>query len=180
MNQSLFYYLNNLAGKSVCFDSVVIFCGEYLPYILGLGFVLFLVFFKKDQISKLRFLLFTGFSVLLARGVITDIIRYFYFHPRPFVDNAVHQLIFHETSGSFPSGHATFFFALAMAVVFILGDSVSKRTWRLSLQVMFFAGAILIEIARVIAGIHWPLDILGGAIIGIFSSVLVAKFFKKL
>ncbi|MFH1956027.1 MAG: phosphatase PAP2 family protein [Patescibacteria group bacterium] len=176
MNQSIFYYLNNLAGKSVCFDSIVVFCGDYLPYILVLGFALLLIFSKKDQISKLRFLFFSAVSVFTARIVITEIIRYFYFHPRPFVNNAVHQLIFHETTGSFPSGHAAFFFALATAIT--LGHLVSKRT--LSVPIIFFLGAILIGLARVIAGIHWPLDILSGALIGIISSVLVAKFFKKL
>jgi membrane-associated phospholipid phosphatase len=49
------------------------------------------------------------------------------------------------------------------------------RTW----GVIFFLGAILMGLARVVAGIHWPYDIFGGALIGIISSVLVAKFFKK-
>lgn len=174
MNQNLFYYLNNLAGKSVCFDSVVVFCAEYLPYILVLVFALLLIFSKKDKISKLRFLLFTGFSVLLARGVITEIIRYSYFHPRPFVNNAVHQLIFHETSGSFPSGHAAFFFALAMAIM--LAPTLIYKWWGF----VFFIMAILIGISRVIAGVHWPMDILAGAIIGATSSLIVYLFLKKI
>ena len=176
MNQSLFYYLNNLAGKSVCFDSIVIFCAEYLPYILIAGFLLILIFSKKTLREKIKFFIFAAISIFLSRVVITEIIRYFYFHPRPFVNNAVHQLIFHETTGSFPSGHTAFFFALATAVT--LGHLVSKRT--LSVPIIFFAGAVLIGVARVIAGIHWPFDILSGAVIGIISSVLVAKFFKKL
>lgn len=171
MNQSLFYYLNNLAGKSVCFDSIVIFCGEYLPYILVLAVALLLIFSKKDKILKLRFLIFSAISVFTARIVITEIIRYFYFHPRPFVVlNDINQLISHDPTGSFPSGHAVFFFALATAVYFL-----NKKA-----SIIFFIGAILISISRVIAGIHWPLDILSGAAIGIIFSVFVAKFFKKL
>ncbi len=172
MNQSLFYYLNNLAGKSVYFDNLVVFCAEYLAYFLVAVFLLLLFFSKKDRVSKLKILIFSGLSVLLARGIITEIIRYFYHHPRPFVNNAVHQLIFNETSGSFPSGHAAFFFALAMAIT--LGHLVSKRT--LSVSIIFFLGAILIGLARVIAGVHWPLDILGGAIIGIFSAWIIYQF----
>lgn len=177
MNQSLFYYLNNLAGKSAVFDPFVVFCAEYLAYFLVAVFLLLLFFSKKDRISKLKILIFSGLSVLLARGIITEIIRYFYYYPRPFVNNAVHQLIFNETSGSFPSGHAAFFFALATAIMFATEwRTLSRwRTWGL----VFFLGAILMGFARIIAGIHWPMDILGGAVIGIISSVLVAKFFKK-
>jgi undecaprenyl-diphosphatase len=171
MNQSLFFYLNNLAAKSAYFDKFVVFCAEYLAYFLLAVFFLLLFFSKKDRISKLKILIFSGFSLLLSRGIITEVIRYFYYYPRPFVNNAVHQLIFNETSGSFPSGHAAFFFALATAMIFV----TRWRTW----GVIFFLGAILMGLARVIAGIHWPYDIFGGALIGIISSVLVAKFFKK-
>jgi len=170
MNHLIFSYLNNLAGKSVCFDSIVVFCAEYLPYILVLGFILLLVFSKKDKISKLKFLVFSAVSVFTARIVITEIIRYFYYIPRPFVNSNIVPLISHEATGSFPSGHAAFFFALAMSVYF------HHKRW----SILFFAGALLIGLARVIAGIHWPLDILAGAVIGVISSVLVAKFFKKL
>ncbi len=168
MNQDLFFYLNNLAGKFACFDSIVIFIAQYLAYWLVAAFFA-LVILEKDKKKKFKMLIFSILSIFLSRIVITEIIRYFYFVSRPFVNNNVFQLIFHETSGSFPSGHAAFFFALAMAVYFF------KKKW----SIVFFAGAILIGLARIIAGVHWPLDILGGAVIGVISFVLVAKFFKK-
>lgn len=170
MSQSLFYYLNNLAGKSTCFDSIVIFIAQYLAYWLAAAFFA-LVILEKDKKKKFKMLIFSVLSIFLSRIVITEIIRFFYYVPRPFVNNDVFQLIFHETSGSFPSGHAAFFFALATVIMF----ATRWRTW----GAVFFAGAILIGLARIIAGIHWPLDILGGAVIGVISSVFVAKFFKK-
>lgn len=177
MNQSLFFYLNNLAAKSVCFDSVIIFCAEYLSYILIAGFLLILIFGKKTLWGKIKFFIFAAISIFLSRIVITEIIRYFYYHPRPFVNNTVHQLIFHETSSSFPSGHAAFFFALAMVVYLIFKGS----PWIFQgLPLVFFMGAILIGIARVIAGIHWPMDILAGAMVGIISSLIVHLFLKKI
>jgi membrane-associated phospholipid phosphatase len=33
-------------------------------------------------------------------------------------------------------------------------------------------------LARVVAGVHWPLDILGGAIIGILSTWIIYQFFN--
>lgn len=171
MNQSLFFYLNNFAGKSVCFDSVVIFCAEYLPYVLVAGFLLILIFSKKTSQEKIKIFIFTAISIFLSRAVIAEIIRYFYHVPRPFVNNDIIPLISHAPTASFPSGHAVFFFALATAIML----ATQWRTW----GAVFFAGAILIGIARVIAGLHWPADILGGAIIGIFSAIILYFPFKK-
>lgn len=164
MNKELFFYLNNFIGKSQIFDWLVIFCAEYLPYVLITVFLAILIFGKKTYREKIEIFIFSGLSIFLSRIVITEAIRYFFYISRPFVNNNVHQLIFHKTSGSFPSGHATFFFALAMAVYLFLNK---KWGW------LFFAGATIISIARVIAGVHWPYDILGGAVVGIFSAIIV-------
>jgi undecaprenyl-diphosphatase len=151
---------------------LLFFFAQYLAYVLVAIFLVLLIFSKKNSHEKIIFFLFAAVSIFLSRIIITEAIRYFYPVSRPFVDNAVNQLIFHETSGSFPSGHATFFFALAMAIML----ATRWRTW----GVVFFAGAILMGLARVIAGIHWPYDILGGAIIGIFSTLIVKKILDKL
>lgn len=169
MNQQIFYYLNSLAGKSICFDSLVIFIGQYLAYWLVAGLLVFLIF-GKDKKKEFKMLIFSILSVFLSRIVITEIIRYFYFIPRPFVNNDVFQLIFYETSGSFPSGHAAFFFALATTIFFF------HKKW----SILFFTGAVLIGVSRIIAGIHWPIDILSGAIIGILSAVLICKIWEKI
>lgn len=169
MNQIIFFYLNNLAGKSVCFDSIVIFLGQYLGYWLVAGLFMFLIL-GKDKRKEIKMLIAATFSVFLSRIVMTEIIRFFYFVPRPFVNNTVHQLIFYETSGSFPSGHAAFFFALAMAIFFF------HKKW----SILFFAGAILIGVARITAGIHWPIDILAGAIVGILSAWSICKIWRKI
>ena len=175
MNRAIFDYLNNFAGKSAVFDWFVVFFAEYSAYILVAIFLAFLIFSKKNSREKIHFFLFAVTSIFLSRIIITEAIRYFYPVSRPFMNNAVNQLIFHETSSSFPSGHAAFFFALVTA--FTLGHSVSK--WTLSVPTFFFIGAILMGLARIIAGIHWPLDILGGAVVGFFSTLAVKKILDK-
>ena len=107
----------------------------------------------------------TAISSLVARFGVAELIRLFYHRWRPYLALPnVHRLIT-DTSWSFPSGHATFFFAMAMALYLY-----NKRwgTW-------FFIAATLITIARVIAGVHYPSDIIGGAIIGI--AVAYATFY---
>lgn len=168
MNEALFHYLNNLAGKSEFFDTLVIFFGEYLPYWLFGGLFLFLIF-GKDKKKELKMVFFALISAVVARFVFTEIIRYFYYIPRPFVNNEVYQLISHEAVGSFPTGHGSFFIAIAIAVFFF------HKRW----SVLFFIGAFLIPMARVIAGIHWPADILAGAVVGIFSAYIIYLLFRK-
>ena len=58
---------------------------------------------------------------------------------------------------SFPSDHATAAFAIAFGILF-----VARRTgW------LFLAWAALIGISRVLAGMHYPTDVLAGAVVGL-------------
>lgn len=154
-------------------NSLVIFCAQYLPYILVAVFLLILIFSKKDFREKIKIFIFTAISVFLSRVVITEIIRYFYYVPRPFVNNDIVPLISHAPTASFPSGHAAFFFALATAIM--LAPTLIHKWWGF----VFFIMAILIGISRVMTGLHWPIDILGGAIIGILSAIILYFPFKK-
>ena len=110
-------------------------------------------------------MLIEAFSAgILSRFIFTEIIRYFYDRPRPFeVLSSVYQLIQHSPGGSFPSGHAAFFFALATGVFF------HRKWW----GVLFYIAALAISLSRVAAGLHWPSDVLAGAVIGILSAWLV-------
>ncbi|MDP3784648.1 MAG: phosphatase PAP2 family protein [bacterium] len=143
-------------------DFIIIFFAEYLGWALGI--MAFLIFFRK------RRLLFESFlSALIARFGFTEIIRYLYDRPRPFEIKDIAPLISHDPGGSFPSGNATFFFALATTLF------IYDRRW----GTVFFIGAVLMGAARVLAGVHWPSDILGGAVVGILTSVVVNFILKK-
>src|SRR3989338_6972595 len=112
----------------------------------------------------MQIFLVTVISAFVARFGITEIIRFFYHRPRPFLALPVHQLLT-ENAWSFPSGHATFFFAIATAIY------LYNKKW----GTFFFIASILMTVSRVIAGIHYPSDIIGGAFIGI--AVALATFY---
>lgn len=156
LDTQIFYLLNNLAGQSPFFDGVIVFLASYLAYILVALFLALLFFSQYQRREKLQILLITGVATLIARFGITEIIRFFYHRPRPFLTLQVHQLL-PETSWSFPSGHATFFFALS-TVVYLYNKKWGTR---------FFVATVLMTVSRVIAGIHYPSDIIGGAVIGV-------------
>ena len=160
MDSQLFGYLNSFANWNKGVDLLILFCASYLPYIIGLG-VLIWLWGRRSIIRSIIFDL--AVIAVLARGVFTEIIRYFYDRPRPFEVLDVYQVIDHSAGGSLPSGHAAFFFAIAAAVFYH-----DRR-----LGIIFGGAAVLIGVARVMGGIHYPLDIIVGALVGILSAVLV-------
>ena len=89
-----------------------------------------------------------------------------YSESRPFVsDPGTRLLISHSADNGFPSDHALVSFAVA-------GGLFAWR-WMAGLAVSIVAA--FIGIARIFVGVHWPLDIVGGAAIGILAGELVAR-----
>jgi undecaprenyl-diphosphatase len=165
---TLFHMLNNLAGQTPLGDKLIVFCGSYLAYILIALFLAVVIASKDRWKDKIYFFIVTGLSTLIARFGVTELIRFFYHRPRPFlVEQPVHQLLT-DTSWSFPSGHATFFFALATIVY------LHNRKW----GAFFFIAAIVVSFGRVAAGVHYPSDIAGGAVVGIVTTYLVYIIFN--
>jgi undecaprenyl-diphosphatase len=165
---SFFRLVNNLAGKYWPLDWLGIFLAEYLGYFLILGIV-YLLIKEKNWRWRIYFFSLTTLSVILARGIITEIIKFFYYQPRPFLVLEIQPLIEHNLTSSFPSGHAAAFFALALVIFYFN----KKWGWRCLIL------ALLIGLARIFAGIHWPLDIIGGAIIGLISGLVIQKILFK-
>ena len=79
-------------------------------------------------------------------------------HPRPPSVYAEPKPLVHVPhSGSFPSGHSATAFACATVLAY----------WSPRLRVPVFVLAAAIAWSRVYVGVHWPLDVLGGAALGI-------------
>lgn len=165
IDTSLFTFLNSFAGKSHLSDSIISFVGDKISYLLILVFLIFVLRFASE---KKKAFLTAVVSTVISRGIVTELIRFLYHRPRPFSVMNVNQLIY-EKNWSFPSGHAAFFFALATAVYFY------NKKW----GVFFFIATFFLSIGRVIGGVHYPSDILGGAIIGIATAYLVKRYIFK-
>lgn len=163
----LFNKINGLAGKSACLDDIAVFFARYFEYFLI--FILFLFLaknFKKYWLMLIQAIL----AAILSRLVITNIIRWLLPRSRPFIELGINPLFDYDPlKSSFPSGHAAFYFAIATIVY----------SWNKKTGILFYIASFLISFARVFSGIHWPSDILAGAIIGILSGWLIILFSRK-
>lgn len=165
MDASIFNLINQFALTWFWLDVLAIFLAEYFGYALLFSLLLFLAIkFRK----YFKMIIEVIISAILARFVIVELIRWIWQRPRPFVENNVNLLLTHNAS-AFPSGHAALFFAVSTIVYFY-----NKKA-----GIFFFIASFLICLARVFTGIHWPLDILAGAVVGVFSGYLIHKISKK-
>jgi len=119
----------------------------------------------KNKLKEITFVLITSLS---AWGIAT-VLKHFIVSPRPFIyfEN-LKPLFLHGGMDSFPSGHAMFFGALATSLFFI-----HKR-----IGVLYIFVALIVGLARVASGIHFPIDILLGYIFGIMVASIFNLIFK--
>ncbi len=184
-NDQIFFFFYNLAHQSTFLDWLITFFAQTFPNIVIILAAMFLLYhheilpFKKssDEIwgsfrilgqrwKEIVLVFFSGIFAWILAYVLKIIIQI----PRPFVQFQNVQALLSETDFSFPSGHSTFFMALGMAIFFYHKNA--------GYLFMFFA--LLIGIARVAAGVHFPIDILGGFVLGIVIAYFVRFFYDKL
>ncbi len=169
MDLSVFNFLHSWAGLSVTGDWFVVVMARYLPWGLVIA-ALVLIFKGNSRVKRIENLIFVALALLLSRGFLTEIIRYVVERVRPFVALGFEPLVEQSATFALPSGHAAIFFALATTLWFV------DRKWGYWFGVL----ALVNGVARVIAGVHWPLDIVAGAVVGIVSALLVRVVLKSI
>lgn len=165
LDYTVFRAVNGLAERSPALDAVMIASAKYLPIVFALALVaLWLSWRPRNQ----RGALLAGASALIALGL-GQLIGKALPRPRPYLSHAVHQLIPPSLDTSFPSDHATLGFAVAVMVWRY------DRHWGVALLLL----ATLLAFARVFVGAHYPGDVLGGAVLGALTSVVLAALSER-
>lgn len=156
MDQKLFLFLSGFSGQSAWFDELIYFCAVWLPWVVVFSLLLWILLQKNwSEIIK-------GILVLFVAGLVwwlASLFKYTYFSPRPFMELFQNKPLFTTDVwwDSVPSGHAVLFGALAGASLILKNKTISF---------VLLVSSIIIALARVMAGVHWPSDIIIGLIFG--------------
>ncbi len=166
LNSEIFQFIFGLAHQNIWLDRLGIFLAQYLPYLILISIIILV--FKEPVFKRKMFLgVYLILVLILSRGIIGGAFNFFYPQERPFQVLDFEPLI-GVTGSSFPSSHTLIFFSLA-AVIFYYNKKYG---------VWYLLAASLIGVARIFVGVHWPIDVLFGIILGILSAVIIKELIK--
>lgn len=199
-NYALFAKINGLAGHSGLLDGTMVFCADILVFLWPL---LMLLLWGLPRSWRKRPLRPGEAAIIQAcRAIVLWIpaaclLAYFFnlliekivFEPRPFIAHHVHMLIKHAADASFPSDHSAWSFAVLGMLLFslprallsawdqrvVVQDAETRRAFLFPLVLMGIAiiMACSIALARVFVGVHYPGDVVGGAVSGLLAARVV-------
>lgn len=141
---------------------------------------LFLIVFSVVNFKKqsLFWILGAVMTLVLTDQISSNVFKPFFERPRPCNDpilmSHVRLLLDHCSGGySFTSSHATNHFGFAVYVFMTLRKIFHKWSY------LFLFWAASISYAQVYVGVHYPLDILGGTLIGTSIGYATSQIFMR-
>jgi len=173
---TLFSWINGLYSPWA--DELMAFVSHKLSWIPAYVILLYGIWKKWGWQQTLFILLAVGLLILLSDRISAGLLkpwiaRYRPCRPEAGLGDWVH-LVHHKCGGKygFVSSHAANFFALAtfMSLLF------NKRR----LTILFLSCALLTAYSRVYLGVHYPGDVIGGAILGSLLGLAVFRLHKKI
>lgn len=174
-DRSLFSTINQTWSNPV-FDVLMPFIRNqffWVPVYLFLLAFMVLNFRKKAGWWVLFFLA----TFALTDMISTQVIKAFIERPRPcadvFTSDTARMLIPCSYSFSFVSSHAANHFGIAMFVFMTLKQISNRSIW------LLFVWAFVVCYAQVYVGAHFPFDVLGGALLGLFIGHRTAIIFNR-
>jgi len=171
-DQQLFLWLNGVGHPAL--DDVMLFLSAKLVWIPLYALLIFLLY-RRYGIQFWKPLLAIILVITIADQVTSSFMKPFFERLRPCHDASLDGLLINvgKCGGTygFASSHAANSFGLAM--IFFLLSECKKHIW-------LFVWAALVSYSRIYLGVHFPGDILVGAIIGVGAGYLVFMLGSRL
>ncbi|MEO7960887.1 MAG: phosphatase PAP2 family protein [Ginsengibacter sp.] len=160
------------------------FLDNFLPFLrefylwLPLYFFLMLFIIINFKMAGWYWALFFIINVSISDVFSSRVIKELFYRFRPCHDPAIFDKVrlltsYCSSTSSFTSSHAVNHFAAAMFIFTTFKKTIS-RYWG-----FLFVWAFIVAYAQVYVGVHFPLDVFCGAIVGMVIGYFVAKVYNK-
>ena len=172
LDYELFYLLNSTAGNSILDEPMMILASDYFIPICLASILVFIWFSGKsikertsDQMSVI-----TSMICMAAASLSVLILNVFLFRDRPFSTLDVNLLFYMPTDSSLPAN------SFASTLAFTLPIFKSRKI----LGILMLGGSILMGLARIYVGVHYPGDLILAAFIACAAFILSSFLTNKI
>ncbi len=166
MDELLFLWINSGAQRLAFLNPFMVFLSKYAVLFFMIGAVVYWFTRARADRRMISEALVSALLGFTASWILGQLV----YRDRPFVTLDAIQLVSHEANASFPSNHALGAFVIAMTI----WQFRRRAGW---IWLLLASG---IALGRVWTGVHYPGDVLAGALIGILISVLVHRLFTRI
>jgi undecaprenyl-diphosphatase len=171
----LIFYLINIQVQNPVFDII-------MPLISSIGYfsiwilvcVLLFVFGGK----KGRNVALVCIVALVFGYFLTEILKYIVVRPRPYAVLDGVRVLSDSSGSSWPSGHTVASFIGAIVIGRSYSFNFRGKSCKLIYPLLIFAS--LVGFSRIYNGVHYPFDVISGALIGIFCALLILMIEKDI
>jgi len=171
-DRDAFIYLNSLGIENFdVFWSYVTDFATWTPLFVLFVVLIFRAYPKKEAFWVLGTVFLTLTVVLICTGVVKEWVA----RLRPNNTEEINTLIriLKSPSGySFFSGHSSSSFSITTSIFLFL-----KNKWKWSW--VFFIWPILFALSRIYVGVHYPLDLIVGSLVGILFAIFFYRLYPK-
>lgn len=175
LDKNLFLELNSYHAEWL--DAIMMYVTETLVW-LPLYIVMAFFIFKMHGRKGILILVCIALTILLADQITSSLMKPFFARLRPTHDPELADLvhIVNEYRGGqfgFASSHAANTFGLAIFIFLLFRQHTRQVRW-------IFLWALLVAYSRIYLGVHYPGDILVGAVVGMICGVGCFYLYKKI
>lgn len=114
-----------------------------------------------------------GLAALILSNTLVIILKYLIAEPRPFLALPNVDLLTPEVGSSFPSGHTASSFAAATVIGLKYYKRSKGKQWLIYPLLIF---AVVVGFSRIYVGVHYPYDVIFGAMLGVVCALLTLKW----